>query len=92
MTDYALTLLKTEKGDQLGRERERGILQSQRRALQYATKSYSPSKEAKEWGNIPLFYEILFLYFFSFILNLKSILRIFINCFVSYLFKKAKLI
>ena len=34
-------------------ERERGKLQKHRRSLQYATKTYSPSKVAKEWRNIP---------------------------------------
>ena len=41
------------------REGEREAnLQRQRRALQYATISYSPSKVTNEWRNIPLFADL----------------------------------
>ena len=40
-------------------QRERGEHQRQRRDLQKTTNSYSPSKVAKEWGNIQLNPKIL---------------------------------
>ena len=46
---------KTEKREQWGREIERIEHQRQKRSLQYTTKSYSPSKVAKEWHNIPFY-------------------------------------
>ena len=50
----ALTLQKQKERQMREGEREKTNIQTQRRVLQYATKSYSPSKVAKEWRNIPL--------------------------------------
>ena len=50
----APTLQKNKKRESNGGESEGGKHQRQRRALQNATNSYSPSKVAKEWRNIPL--------------------------------------